>query len=290
VLKTDKYTFFQKKKSLRFKGKLIELNRPAVMGIINLSPDSFYSGSVTVTKDRLLLQAEKMINEGADFLDLGAASTRPGAKNISSAEEQKRLIPAIKMIVNTFPAITLSVDTTSSETAEKAINEGAAMINDISAGIFDPRMFETIARYRIPIVLMHIQGTPQNMQKNPSYKNVLKEVIFFLSGQVEKAKLAGISDIIIDPGFGFGKTVEHNYSLLAGLDLFRIFECLVMVGISRKSMINKVLGTLPANALNGTTAVHTIALMNGADVLRVHDVKEAKQAIDIFMEYKRNNS
>jgi dihydropteroate synthase len=280
-IKADKDTFFHKKKTLRCGGRFIEFSGPAIMGILNLTPDSFYDGGKAETIDQALKLAEKMLNEGADFLDLGAVSTRPGAKRVPYKEERKRLIPLLRRIIREFPNALISVDTTDHTIAAEAINEGALIINDISGGIFDPMMFETVAKLGIPIIIMHMQGTPGNMQTDPKYKNVLKEVMFFLSSQLESARLAGISDIIIDPGFGFGKTVEHNYSLMEGLDLFKFFECPIMVGISRKSMINNVLGTQPFSALNGTTAVHTLALFKGADILRVHDVKEARQVVGI---------
>lgn len=273
------------------------MDSPAVMGILNVTPDSFFDGGKYNNEKAILLHAEKMIAEGADIIDIGACSTRPNAKEISEEEELKRLIPAIQLVRKKFADVIISADTFRSKVAEEAVNAGADMINDVGGGVGSwelgenlrtpnskPRtdMFETIAKLKVPYVLMHIQGTPQTMQANPQYKDVVKEVKEYFSLKVEKLKSLKVEQIIIDVGFGFGKTLEHNYSLLKHLAEFKEFNLPILVGISRKSMINKALGTKPEEALNGTTAANTIALMNGANILRVHDVKEAKEAVKIF--------
>ena len=271
------------------------------MGILNVTPDSFYDGGKYFTlplkgkagEGALLDRVEKMIEEGADIIDVGACSTRPNAELISEEEELKRLIPAVKIIKNKFPHIIISADTFRSKVAEYAVHEGADMINDISGGqqlAVKPAarsqqqetMFKTIGELKIPYILMHMQGTPQTMQINPEYKDVVKEVKEYFVEKVEKLKSLKVEQIIIDVGFGFGKNLEHNYTLLKNLSAFKELELPILVGVSRKSMINKVLGTTPKTALNGTTAANTIALMNGANILRVHDVKEAKEAVKIF--------
>jgi dihydropteroate synthase len=276
-----KDTVFRKKKTLLCRGKLIDLSTPLVMGILNVTPDSFYDGGELSDRDALLKQAEKMLKEGAAFLDLGAVSTRPGAKMVSEQEESDRLLRALISLTDEFPDAIISIDTCRSNIAKEAAKAGAAIINDISGGTADPEMMKTVADCGLPFIMMHMKGTPENMQSNPKYQNVTKEVIMFLSTQLHKAYQAGINDVIVDPGFGFGKTVEHNFSLLENLNAVSFLECPVLVGISRKSMINKVLGTKPESALNGTTSAHTIALLKGADILRVHDVKEAIQVINV---------
>lgn len=256
------------------------------MGIINLTPDSFYTGDKYRNTNDVLRHAEKMLKEGAFFLDLGAVSSRPGAIDVSEEEEFKRLLPVIIRLLKEFPGVLISVDTTRSNVAKEAASIGAAMINDISGGTFDPLMLKTVAECRLPYVAMHIKGKPSDMQINPVYEDVTGEVLAFLSHRINQAHHAGICDVIIDPGFGFGKTMEHNFTLLLQLDRFLYAGCLLMVGVSRKSMINKLLGTTPNTALNGTTSVHTLALLKGADILRVHDVKEAMQTIDIISQFK----
>lgn len=262
------------------------------MGILNVTPDSFYDGGKYTDKQSLLLHAEKMITEGADIIDIGACSTRPNAKEVSEEEELKRLIPTIQLVRKQFPDIIISADTFRPKVAEEAVNVGADMINDISGGDLSAvilsevegsfKMFEVVSKLKIPYVLMHIQGTPQTMQKNPQYKDVMKEVKEYFSSKVKKLKGLKVEQIILDVGFGFGKTVEHNYSLLNHLAEFKKFGLPILAGISRKSMINKVIGTKPEQALNGTTAANMVALMNGANILRAHDVKEAKEAVKIF--------
>jgi len=274
-------TNFKSKYKLRANGKILSLAQPAVMGIINLTPDSFYDGGTLASQEDILEKAAGYINEGAAILDLGAVSTRPGAKEVSEDEELRRLLPTLKLLRHTFPEIFISVDTYRGNIALAAAEEGADVINDISGGTLDQGMFKTVAATKLPYVLMHIQGTPQNMQQQPGYKNVKKEVYDFLKGQIKKAKAAGVKQIITDVGFGFGKTVEHNFTLLKELKHFEKLNCPMLVGISRKSMVNKVLGIKAADALNGTTVLNTLALMNGANILRVHDVQEAVEAVKL---------
>ncbi len=263
------------------RGKVLNLVKPVVMGIINLTPDSFFDGGTLSSQEEILQRADKYISEGAAILDLGAVSTRPGAADVSEDEELRRLLPTLKLLRNTFPEIFISVDTYRSAVALAAAEEGADIINDISGGTFDKEMFKVVAKTKLPYILMHIQGAPQNMQQNPKYKNVSKEVFDFLKSQIKKAKAAGIKQIITDVGFGFGKTVEHNFTLLRELKKFEKLNCPILVGLSRKSMVNKILDIKSADALNGTTVLHTLALQNGANILRVHDVKEAVEVIKL---------
>jgi dihydropteroate synthase len=286
----DKGTFFYKKTTLNCKGKILYFQYPIVMGILNITPDSFYDGGMYESEPDIIKRVGKMLAEGASIIDIGSMSTKPGAQIISEHEELNRLIPVIKSIIVHFPDIIISVDTFRSNVARVAIKEGAAIINDISGGDMDVKMFETIARLNVPYVLMHMQGTPQTMQKNPEYKDVVKDIIYILSEKVEKLKQLGVNDIIIDPGFGFGKTVEHNYQLLKNLKCFDFFELPILVGISRKSMINKVLHIKPEDALNATSILNTIALLNGANILRVHDVKEAVETIKLLEVYNQSDN
>jgi dihydropteroate synthase len=260
---------------------------PLIMGILNITSDSFYDGGNYLTENEWLEQTKQMITEGADIIDIGAYSTRPGAKDISETEEIERLVSAIKSIRNIFPKILISADTFRASVAEKAIEAGANIINDISGGTLDENMFTIIAKLQVPYILMHIQGTPQTMQKNPQYKNVTDEVFSFFDNQLKTLNKMGIKKIIIDPGFGFGKTVEHNYQLLKNFNKLLSFNSPLLAGLSRKSMINKLLNIKPENALNGTTILNTIALEKGAKILRVHDVKEAKEAA-IMVNYFNN--
>ncbi len=269
----------------------LNLSLPKVMGILNLTPDSFFDGGKFNATDNALEQTDKMISEGASIIDIGAVSTRPFAKHITEIEEWQRLKKVLPQIRKKYPATIISVDTYRSNIALKAISEGAEMINDISGGRFDKKIFEVIEAQKVPYVMMHIQGNPQTMQKKPHYVNVTKDVDNFFLLQLEKLMDLGINkNIILDPGFGFGKTVEHNYQLLSGLKTFRKHGFPVLAGISRKSMINKVLGTKPEEALNGTTALNMLALINGAQILRVHDVKEAVETIKLFEIYSKNSS
>jgi dihydropteroate synthase len=267
---------------LNFKNKKLDLSTPAVMGILNVTPDSFFDGGKYMDEKSILAQTEKMLLEGADIIDIGACSTRPGSAPVSEEEEIKRLLPAIQLVKKKFPDAIISADTFRSNVAKLAVSEGADMLNDISGGTMDEKMFDTVAKLSIPYILMHIQGTPQTMQSNPQYKNVVAEVINYFIHRTNLARAKGIQQIIIDPGFGFGKTIEHNYELLKNLSSFKKLKLPILVGVSRKSMINKILGTKPEDALNGTTVIHTIALTGGANILRVHDVKEAKEVIKIF--------
>ncbi len=274
--------FSSKIKSINCGGELISLQSAKVMGIINLTPDSFYDGAALQSEKAILDKVEKHLSEGATFIDIGAVSTRPGSIAISELEELERLLPAIKSIKSTFPNAILSVDTYRSKIADMAIKEGVNIINDISSGEFDESMFKVIAKHKVPYIMMHTQGSPENMQQNPIYQNVTKEIIYFFSQKLEIIRKLGINDIILDPGFGFGKTIEHNYQILSELSLFKFAECPILIGISRKSMIYKLLNTNANEALNGTSVANTIALINGADILRVHDVKEAVETIKIL--------
>lgn len=277
-----KDTFFQVKKTLNVGGKIIDLTEPKVMGILNITPDSFFSGSRLQTEKEILLQAEKMLHEGADFLDLGAYSSRVGAIDISPEEEEKRLIPAIKSIAKTFPNALLSIDTFRSTIAEKAIESGAHIINDISGGNLDLQMFKMAGKLKVPYILMHMKGTPQTMADLNQYENMIQEISFYFSEKIEMLKSAGVKDIILDPGFGFAKNIQQNFELLKQLENFRFLGFPILAGLSRKSMIWKSLHISPEQALNGTSVLNTIALANGASILRVHDVKEAKECIQLI--------
>jgi dihydropteroate synthase len=267
---------------MKIKGQFIDFSVPKVMGVLNVTPDSFYDGGRYTTEKKIASKVEKMILEGVDFIDVGAYSSQPGAAIISYEEEVRRLSETIKVLKSRFPAIIISIDTFRSGIARKMVEEyGADMINDISAGDMDKEMFSTIADLQIPYVMMHMQGTPQTMQKNPKYENVVKDIITVFAGKVEELKLLGVDDVILDPGFGFGKNLDHNYKLMNGLGLFAVLNKPIMVGVSRKSMIGKLLGCTPDEALNGTVVLNTVALMKGIDILRVHDVKEAVEAIKI---------
>lgn len=273
--------FFEPKQSLNIKGKLIDLSRPKVMGILNITPDSFYSDSRTKSIDEALTKAAQFLHEGATFIDVGGYSSRPGAKDISTSEEIDRLVPVVESLVKTFPEAVISIDTFRAKVATETISAGAHIINDIAAGDMDEQMFETVAKLQVPYMMMHMKGTPQNMQQNPVYDNVLLEVIDYLAKKVAALKALHVHDVIIDPGFGFGKTIEHNYELLNQLEAFKIFKLPILVGFSRKGMIYKTLGTSAAEALNGTSVLNTIALQKGAGILRVHDVREAVECVQL---------
>ena len=276
------------KKSLNCRGKLLDLSTPVIMGILNITPDSFYDGGQITGVDSALSLAESMLKEGATILDIGGQSTRPGAKSINSTEEWKRIGPSLISIKKHFPDAIISIDTFHSQVAKKAVEEGASIINDISAGDFDNEMFSFVLNSQTPYLIMHMQGSPENMQENPQYENVVSEVLNYFIKKVSHLKMMGLNDIIIDPGFGFGKTLENNYSLLKNLSLFQILDCPILAGISRKSMITKTLNITPADALNGTTALNTIALLNGASILRVHDVAEAIEVNKLVSDYQRS--
>lgn len=277
-----KDTFFSSQKSVNCGGRLLSLDKPAVMGIVNITPDSFYDGGKYKSIGAILKHVGKIVEEGAVIIDIGAVSTKPDAVEVDLNEEKTRLIHVVKSIVKEFPGVILSVDTFRSEIAKAAVSEGVQIINDISAGQFDDKMFVTVASLQVPYIIMHIQGTPATMQKEPKYINVTKEVMLYLSERVNKLRQLGVNDIIIDPGFGFGKTIEHNFEILKNLDLFSSFELPILVGLSRKSMISKTLGIHAGSALNGTTVLNTMALMKGANILRVHDVKEAVEAVSLY--------
>ncbi|MGC1630825.1 MAG: dihydropteroate synthase [Gelidibacter sp.] len=267
--------------TINCKGKLIDLTIPKVMGILNLTPDSFYDGGVYKSEADILRQVEKMLIDGATFIDIGAYSSRPNAVHISETEELERLLPIIKLLTASFPDILISIDTFRGEVAKQSINAGACMINDISAGKMDDTMLTTIAQLKVPYILMHMKGTPQNMQQNITYDHFIKDILFYFSERIAAAKSLGIIDILADPGFGFSKTTAQNYELLKHLDVFKILERPILVGFSRKSMIYKTLNISAQEALNGTTVLNTIALQKQASILRVHDVKEAMECIHL---------
>lgn len=267
-------------KYINVNGRLLDLSVPQIMGILNVTPDSFYADSRKQTEAEIATRAQQIIDEGASIIDIGAYSSRPNAEHISQEEEMKRLQTGLEIINRNHPDAVISVDTFRADVAEWCVKEyRVAIINDIAAGEMDERMFETVAKLRVPYIIMHMQGTPQNMQKAPHYDNLIKEVFLYFAKKVEQLRELGINDIILDPGFGFGKTQEHNYELMGCLDDFRIFELPLLVGVSRKSMITRLLNVSSEEALNGTTALNTIALMKGADILRVHDVKEAVDTV-----------
>jgi len=281
-----KNTIFSTKTTLNCGGKLIDLSTPQLMAIINVTPDSFYDGGLLKNEKNLLSHAEQMLKEGAAIIDVGGMSSRPGSTPVAEDEELGRVIPAITAIHKNFPTAIISVDTWRSVVAKEAVVSGASMVNDISAGTLDPPLWQSVAALKVPYVLMHMQGNPMTMQQEPFYEDVLKEVVDFFKIKILELNAIGIHDILLDPGFGFGKTVEHNYQLLQGLSTFGIFGLPLLVGVSRKSLICKVLKVNPDKALNGTTALNTIALLKGASILRVHDVKEAKEAIELTEELK----
>lgn len=272
--------------SLNCKGKLLVIDKPLVMGIINVTPDSFYEGSRQQDVNTILAQATKMINEGADIIDLGGQSTRPGSERISIKEELQRVLPAIEIILKHFPETIISIDTYQSAVAKETVQAGAAIINDISAGNLDNDMIATVAKMQVPYICMHMKGVPQDMQQQPTYENVTREVLDFFIQKTDECLRAGIHDVIVDPGFGFGKTISHNFTLLKELPAFRMLDKPIMAGLSRKSTIYKTLGVTAEEALNGTTVLNTLAVQNGANILRVHDVKEAKQVVTLLSRFK----
>ena len=268
--------------TINVNGQLMEFSHTQVMGILNVTPDSFYAHSRKQTETEILARAHQIVDEGASIIDLGAYSSRPNALDVSESEEMQRLRNALQIIRRELPDAILSIDTFRADVARMCVEEyGAAIINDISAGQMDNRMFPTIAQLGVPYIIMHMQGTPQNMQDSPHYDNLLKEVFYYFSEKVQRLRDLGVKDIILDPGFGFGKTIEHNYQLMNHLEEFNVFQLPLLVGISRKSMIYKLLGTTPEEALNGTTVLNTIALQKGAHLLRVHDVKAAVETVTL---------
>ncbi|MBL7113494.1 MAG: dihydropteroate synthase [Bacteroidales bacterium] len=283
-----KDTFFSKNNSLNCRGKLLDLSQPRIMGILNITPDSFYDGGRYLSDNEIITQAERMLDEGADILDIGGISTRPGAKILNEKEEIDRLRPVLRLIRTKFPDAILSVDTFRSAIARFAVTEyGVDMINDISGGEMDRDMFQELAGLQVPYIIMHMRGDPETMQSLTDYDDLVGEMTAYFSEKVKQLTELGIKDIVIDPGFGFSKTIDQNYFLLKHLHHFQIFELPVMAGVSRKSMIYKTLEATPDDALNGTTVLHTIALLQGANLLRVHDVKEAIEAISLVEKYQQ---
>ena len=276
---------------ININGRLMDLSAPCVMGILNVTPDSFYSGSRMQTKKEIACRAEQILKDGAGIIDIGAYSSRPDAADVSVREEMERLRLGLTVLRKTCPDAVVSVDTFRADVARMCVEEyGVAIINDIAAGEMDAGMFRTVAELNVPYIMMHMQGTPQNMQQHPHYDNLLKEVFQYFARKVQQLRDLGVKDIILDPGFGFGKTLEHNYELLAHLEEFRIFELPLLVGVSRKSMIYRLLGNTPQEALNGTTVIDTICLLKGADIIRVHDVKEAVETVKIVEAMRKNTN
>ncbi len=280
-LKT-KDTFFSVKSTLNVGGKILDLSQPKVMGILNLTPDSFYDGGDYFTEKEALKRAEQLLTEGAAIIDLGAYSSRPGAEDIMPEEELYRLIPVIKAVVKEFPQAIISVDTFRAEVAKVAVYEGAGIINDISGGGLDGQLFETVARLQVPYILMHMRGNPQTMTKLTDYEDVLKDVLNYFSDRVFALRMLGVKDIIIDPGFGFSKTREQSFKLINELNYLKMLNLPILVGVSRKSLIYKTLDVTPDEALNGTSVLNTVCLLKGANILRVHDVKEAMEAVKLI--------
>lgn len=272
--------------TINCKGNLIDLSIPRVMGVLNITPDSFFDGGKYKDEKSMLTQVEKMLKEGATFIDVGAYSSRPGAAHVTEAEELRRILPVVDVLLKEFPESILSIDTFRSSVAKETVQLGAAIINDISGGNMDSNMFATVAEVQVPYILMHMLGTPQNMQQNPVYKNVTQEIISFFADKIFKLHQLKVNDVLIDVGFGFGKTIAHNFEILKNLALFKSLEAPILAGVSRKSMLYKTLGISANEALNATTSANTIALLNGANILRVHDVKEAAEAIKIVQQLK----
>lgn len=275
--------FLKRKNTINLNGRLLDLAKPVVMGILNVTPDSFFDGGKYKTEKKVLKRAEEILEQGGTIIDIGALSTQPGAEAISTKDEIDRLLPAVKSVKKAFPNAFVSIDTYRSWVALKVIEDcGPCMVNDVSGGNFDVHMYDTVGKLGVPYVLMHMQGTPLKMQENPEYEDIIRDISMFFTDCVKKLTKAGVKDVIIDPGFGFGKTLEHNYELLNRLDSFKVFQLPLLVGVSRKSMISKLLGSNTEEALNGTSVVNTLALMGGADILRVHDVREAVEAVRIM--------
>lgn len=271
--------------TINCKGTLIDLQRPKIMGILNLTPDSFFDGGQYDSDSKVLHRAEQILSEGATFIDLGAYSSRPGADFVPESEELQRIVPIVKQLKKHLPEAHLSIDTFRSAVAKACVEEGAAIVNDISAGKLDAKMLETVGELQVPFIMMHLRGTPQTMQKMTDYDDIVKEMLLYFSERIQAARRFGINDLIVDPGFGFAKTLEQNYEVLRKLDLFQMLELPLLAGVSRKSMIYKVLGNSAEEALNGTSVINTIALTKGAKILRVHDVKEAVEAVRLFNLY-----
>ncbi|MBP6757754.1 MAG: dihydropteroate synthase [Flavobacterium sp.] len=268
--------------TINCKGQLIDLSTPKVMGILNVTPNSFFDGGKYKNESEMLSKVGKMLSEGATFIDVGAYSSKPSAEFVSEEEELQRIVPIVNLILEYYPETLISIDTFRSEVAQVCIENGATIINDISAGNLDDNILETIAKYNVPYIMMHMRGTPQTMQQMTSYENIVKEMLFYFSERVAQARSLGINDLIVDPGFGFAKTLEQNYEVLQKMELFEILELPLLAGVSRKSMIYKTLNSTAEEALNGTTVLNTIALTKGAKILRVHDVKEAMECVTLF--------
>ena len=273
--------------NINCKGKLIDISSPKVMGILNLTPDSFYDGNMFNNKKAILNQVEKMIVDGATFIDVGAYSSKPGATHVSEDEEKNRIIKTVELLVKEFPYIVLSIDTFRSTVAEECLSAGASIINDITASEYDSNILKIVFKHNAPYIMMHMKGMPKDMMKKNKYDNLLKDIIYYFSEKVALARSNKINDIIIDPGFGFSKDIDQNYTLLKNLDLLKSLNLPILVGLSRKSMIYKLLKTTPKNALNGSTSLNTMALINGASILRVHDVKEAMECIKITNQFNK---
>lgn len=278
-----------KDKYINVNGSLMDLSKPRVMGILNVTPDSFYAGSRMQTEEAIVQRVRQMADEGADMIDIGAYSSRPGADQVSREEEMERLRMGLTILRRVAPDAVVSVDTFRADVARMCVEEyGVALINDIAAGEMDAEMFRTVAELNVPYIMMHMKGTPQDMQQQPHYNNLLKEVFLYFAQKVQQLRDLGVKDMILDPGFGFGKTLEHNYELLAHLEDFSVFELPLLVGVSRKSMIYRLLGTTPEESLNGTTVIDTICLLKGADILRVHDVRQAVETVKIVEKMRIN--
>ncbi|MBQ4820646.1 dihydropteroate synthase [Aquimarina sp. MMG016] len=273
--------------TINCKGSLIDLSTPRVMGILNLTPDSFYDGGKYKDEKQILDKVERMLSEEATFIDLGGYSSRPGAQDITKSEELTRILPVVELLMKKFPNILLSIDTFRSDIAKPCIEAGAAIVNDISAGNLDPKMIPTVGKLKVPYIMMHMKGNPQTMKSMDHYDDLIKEIQLYFSAKVAEARKAGISDIIIDPGFGFAKNITQNFELLQKLYLLKFQDLPILAGVSRKSMIYKTLNNTPSESLNGTTSLNTIALLNGASILRVHDVKEAVECIKLVRTYQK---
>lgn len=283
LITTNANKFLKRKNTINLNGRLLDLSKPVVMGILNVTPDSFFDGGKYKTEKKVLKRAEEILEQGGSIIDIGAVTTQAGSEGISTKDEIDRLLPAVKAVKKAFPEAFVSIDTYRSWVALKVIEDcGPCMVNDVTGGSFDVHMFDTVGKLGVPYVLMHMQGTPLKMQENPVYEDIIRDISMFFTDCVKKLTKAGVKDVIIDPGFGFGKTLEHNYELLNRLDSFKVFQLPLLVGVSRKSMIYKLLGSNPEEALNGTSVVNTLALMGGADILRVHDVREAVEATRIL--------
>ena len=283
LITTTATKFLKRKNTINLGGRILDLAKPVVMGILNVTPDSFFDGGKYKTEKKIMKRAEEILEQGGSIIDIGAVSTQPGSDGIPTKDEIERLLPAVKSVKKAFPNAFISIDTYRSWVALKVIEEcGPCIVNDVSGGNFDVHMFDTVGKLGVPYILMHIQGTPLKMQVNPVYEDIIRDISLFFTDQVKKLTKAGVKDVIIDPGFGFGKTIEHNYELLNRLDSFKVFQLPLMVGVSRKSMIYKLLKNNPDEALNGTSVINTLALMGGTDILRVHDVQEAVEAIQIL--------